>query len=255
MINYWRRPAAGSVPALFLHIQKTAGTSIVDLARQYYGESITSHGECWGLPPEQFRRVGFVSGHLGYDYTRHLIGQRFAFTFLREPAERILSMYYFCRSRDPAEFDIYRKAHEMDLLRFLEAGLSEPFMKMLLWNNQVWQLAHGYTHLDDRRIDDFTEAELLRLAKEHIAEFSYVGFTETFADDARVVLKALGIPKPKEMPVSNAIPMRPRAAEQPLEVKAMLDKLTELDRQLYDYAWKQFSVARRKKNGGWWRWG
>ncbi len=254
MINFWRRQAPGTVPAIFLHIQKTAGTSIVNLARQYYGENITSHGDCWNKTPEQLRHIGFISGHIGYHFASPLMDGRFSFTFLRDPVERILSMYYFCRSRDPGEYEIYKLAHKMDLYAFLQAGLTVPHIRKCIWNNQVWQLAHGYPHNDNCRIDDFTEVELLRLAKEHIAGFSYVGFTETFIDDITAILKSLGIPKQNKIPVLNDNPTRPRASQQPLEIKFMLDKLTELDRELYEYARKQFSVVRSEKDGGWRRW-
>lgn len=245
----WKRTKPGTVPALFLHIQKTAGSSIVHLARQYYGASITSHGDCWGIPPEQFKDTGFVSGHIGYDYARHLMKKRFTFTFLRNPAERILSMYYFCRSRDPDEFDIYRKAHELDLPHFLEEGLSDPFMRSRIWNNQVWQLAHGYTHLDERTIDDFSETELLRLAKQHLLQFSHVGFTETFDSDAAIILAALALPETKQLPKLNDLPNRLRVSDLSPTIQSVLDELTILDRQLYSYARAQRPVAENSGGG------
>lgn len=244
-----RHNVAGSVPALFLHIQKTAGTSLVNMARRYYGNDVVSHGDCWGKPPEQFSQVRFISGHLGYSYMRPLIGDRYSFTFLRNPVDRILSMYYFCRSRDPAEFDIYRRAHEMDLPGFLMAGLTDPMIKARIWNNQVWQLAHGYTHLDSVTPDDFSGEELLSLAKKHLAEFSYIGFTETFAADADLICKALKFPKRRAgepIQMENVTPRRPGFAEQSAEVKKLLMDLTELDRELYDHA------RRARTANRWW---
>ncbi len=238
----------GTVPALFLHIQKTAGTSIVHMARQYYGDSLVSHGDCWGKSPDQLHQFRFVSGHIGYDFARHLMQGRYSFTFLRDPAERILSMYYFCRTRNPEEFDIYRKAHELDLPEFLEAGLHDPCVRKNIWNNQVWQLAHGYAHLDEHGVSDFGEDELLRLAKAHLAELSHVGLTERFHEDARPVLRALGLPKMKEMPVMNATEERPPAAAHDEAIRRGLGKLTELDRELYDYA-RRLGAERRT----WWR--
>lgn len=245
MILLKKKAAPGTVPALFLHIQKTAGTSIVNVARQYYGESITSHGECWGLVPNQLRHISFVSGHVGYQFVRPLMDQRFSFTFLRDPVERILSMYYFCRSRDPAaaEFVIYRRARELDLHDFLLAGLSDPWVKKNIWNNQVWQLAHGYAHLDQRTISDFQGSELLDLAKEHLCEFSYLGFTETFHLDAPAILSALGLPAGSQMPVANPTPGRPCANDSSPQVRALLEELTVLDRQLYEYARVRISAS------------
>lgn len=160
-------------------------------------------------------------------------------------------MYYFCRTRDPAEFDIYKKAHELDLTHFLEAGLSDPFMRTRIWNNQVWQLAHGYTHLDERTVDDFSESKLLYLAKEHLNNFSYVGFTETFDADAAAIISSLGLPKMKQIPKLNATPERLLAAEQPPVARELLDRLTGLDRQLYDYARNELPKSKRN---GWCPW-
>lgn len=244
----------GTIPALFLHIQKTAGTSLVNHARQFYGASLTSHGECWGKNPEQLRNIGFISGHMGYDFARHLMPGRFTFTFLRDPAERILSMYYFCRNRDPGQFEIYRKAREMALPDFLKAALTDPCVRMHIWNNQVWQLAHGYTHLDGRTVDDFSEAKLMCLAKEHLGKFSYVGFTETFDTDAAAILRTLRLPEVTQVLRLNATPDRPKVAELSRGIKGMLDELTVLDRALYDYAWNEFSAKAGKSNRrGWWR--
>lgn len=239
----------GEVPVFFLHIQKTAGSSIVHVARQFYGESLVSHGDYWGLTHEQLRHIGFISGHIGYQFAQHLMRRRFSFTFLRDPGERILSMYYFCRNRNPDEFDIYRKAHEMNLAQFLEAGLSDPCIRMHIWNNQVWQLAHGYTHLDTRTVDDFRETELLGLAKEHLLEFSYVGFTETFDSDAAVILTALGFPEMTQMPKVNDSPDRPTVTTLSPAIRSLLDELTMLDQQLYSYARARRTASENSRGG------
>ncbi len=208
---------------------------------------MVSHGDCWGKSPEKFRGVRFVSGHIGYDYARHLMPGRYTFTFLRDPAERILSLYYFCRTRDPAEFVIYKKAQELNLPDFLEAGFHDPWVRKNIWNNQVWQLAHGYAHLDDRTIDDFTPDELLRLATEHVTTFSHVGLTERLHEDVKPVLYALGLPIELSMPRMNVTEGRPLALAHDGAIRRSLEKLTELDRALYDYVRQQLAPRR-----AWW---
>jgi hypothetical protein len=231
-----KKPEPGTVRALFLHIQKTAGTSIVHVARQFYADSITTHGECWSRKPKELKAIRFVSGHIGYQFAQPLLHDRYSFTFLRDPVERILSMYYFCRSRDPGEFMIYRRAHELELCDFLRAGFSDPWVKKNIWNNQVWQLAHGYAHTDQRTINDFLDAELLDLARQHLEQFSYVGFTEKFAADAQAVLSALALPAQTRTPELNATTQRPCAQDVPGEAQQLLGELTVLDRELYAYA-------------------
>jgi hypothetical protein len=226
--------------AVFLHIQKTAGTSIVNTARRYYGESMTSHGDCWGHRPEEFSDTRFVSGHIGYDFAKSLIPSRYSFVFLRNPVERILSLYYFCRTRDPDEFPIYKKVSEHDLEDFLEAGFSDPVVRDNIWNNQVWQLAHGYASLDKRQIDDFEPEQLLGLATRHLDELSYVGFTETFAEDRAAILKGLGLPFEQESEAVNTNLGRPTADEVSSRAARLLGQLTYLDRLLYDKAFARY---------------
>jgi hypothetical protein len=241
---------AGLRPALFLHIQKTAGTSIVNLARPRYAPSVTSHGDCWHRPPELFRDVGFVSGHFGYDFARHLMPGRFNFTFLREPRERILSMYYFCRQRDPARFKIYARARTMELIEFLEAGFTDEWVRKNIWNNQAWQLCHGFSHLDDRSLGDFQPGEILDLARQHLDQFNYVGFMETLAADQKAIFDQLGMVPTRAMRRENSGASRPGLADVPERARELLDELTALDRQLYTHAWQRHGVTREKPDAG-----
>jgi len=94
-----------------MHIQKTAGSSIVYMIRESYGnKNIISHGDHldkWRefslidkfFDPEitknKFGHVPFISGHFGYDFTKQSLTNRFSFTFLLDPIERIIFLYYF----------------------------------------------------------------------------------------------------------------------------------------------------------------
>jgi hypothetical protein len=248
MYFFRKRVIAGEVKALFLHIQKTAGTSLVNVARPFYDQNISSHGEYWGRSYEQLKDIGFISGHIGYHFAKQFMGQRFSFTFLRDPGERILSMYYFCKGQNPNEFEIYKKAHDLDLQHFLEAAQWDPCIRMHIWNNQVWQLAYGYTHLDTKSIDDFDEAELLNLAKNHLLEFNFFGFTETFDADAAVILAKLGLPKTKHMPRFNDSPYRSSLLTMAPDIRLLIDELTALDRKLYQFALERRASAKSVRN-------
>jgi len=224
-------------PAVFLHIQKTAGTSIVDTARHYYGENMTSHGDHVGRSVTELMNTAFVSGHFGYEFARPLMDDRYSFTFLRDPEDRILSFYYYCRSRSPDEFPMCRFAQDHNLEDFLRAGFSDPMVKTRIWNNQTWQLACGYANLEKKHPNAFNPEELLGLAKKHLDEFSHVGFTQTFEQDRNTILRALKIPVPDEKVESNANKARKSVLDISLEAVQLLANLTELDRALYAYAW------------------
>jgi hypothetical protein len=254
--------AAGPLSAVFVHVQKTAGSTIVQLARSAYGnDNIISHGDYlkgvnhfplkgrfWVDRDviDRFHRVPFVSGHFGYDFAQQFMRDRYSFTFLRDPFERILSFYYFCQGRDPNEFDIFRRCQQTALNEFLEMGLSDPEVRFFIWNNQVWQLACGFGNLDDRALSSFGEGELLGLASDHLKEFSYVGFAETFERDRDRIMKDLGIPVPRDKIVTNATPGRPVCADLPSSTKDLLAELTRLDQVLYQKAWsRRKSLFRR----------
>jgi Sulfotransferase family len=224
-------------PALFMHIQKTAGTSIVDLAARNYGnKNVCSHGDYIGRTPKEFAKIPFLSGHFGYDFARTLMEDRFSFFFLRDPVERILSMYYFCRKRDPAQFEIYKLAHECDLEKFLQLAFEKPMVRATVWNHQAWQLAHGFGKQDNRSVMDFKPDEILKLALNHLGKFDYVGFTESFEKDKDFILKKLGIVNRHANVRSNVTIGKPESKELPSSTRKLLDQLTELDREVYDYA-------------------
>jgi sulfotransferase famil protein len=238
---------------LFLHIQKTAGSSIVRLARSEYGSNeVVSHGDflegCTvqdldeivnskGREPEFFSNKTFVSGHFGYEYAKVLMPDRYSFTFLRDPVERILSYYYFCLTRDPQQYEIYALTQKLTLDEFLELGFEHPGVKACIWNNQAWQLACGYGNSDGRGISSFSSEEILKLAVRHLKDFSYIGFTETFEEDRDNIFEDIGMEVPKKKIVANANPGRPIAKDLPYSTLNLLDELTRLDKVLYKKAW------------------
>jgi len=163
----------------------------------------------------------------------------FHLLFLRDPIERVLSYYYFCKSRDPKEFEIYALTQRVSLNEFLQMGLDAPAVKACIWNNQAWQLTHGYGNSDQRTILCFEPEEILDLATQHLDDFSHIGFAETFEDDRDMILAALGIAPPKDKIVSNANPGRPTSKDLPRSTMNLLEELTHLDRALYKEAWSR----------------
>ena len=229
--------------ALFLHIPKTAGTSIINLVAPYYGKSLISHGDYSGKLPAEIADVSFVSGHFGYSYARPLMSSRVSFTFLREPRERVLSFYYFCRTRDPGEWPIYALAQKLDLEDFLQIAFQDAAVKSSIWNSQVWQLAHGWANLDKRNITLWEPDDLLTRAMKHLDDFSYIGLTETFDQDRDKIISLLGIPCPERSVAANRSNGRPGLGEVNPRITDILDELTQLDQRLYDEVISRRSAA------------
>lgn len=242
----------GRTRAIFLHIQKTAGSSIIKLARSLYGEDMVSHGEYIGKSHAILDDISFVSGHFGYVYAQPLMESRHCFTFLRNPVDRILSFYFFGRSRKPNQYPIYQLCHDLNLEEFLQAGFTNPLIKQYIWNHQTWQLAYGWgdpkavhseTDLLSQAIlqlGKYPEEKLLFDAINHLNQFTYVGFTETFEQDRNIILAKLKLPIPKGKVTENITPNRPdRYSLSNLE-RNLLSELTYLDQRLYEAAWAKF---------------
>lgn len=199
MANLKPKPDPVDLPCrvIFLHIAKTAGTSIVEFFRRRLpGDALCSHGDFLdfaspgaGTSLADYR---FVSGHFGYCDVAELLPGAYSFTFLRDPVDRVLSLYKFCLHADmQRRFAVARAARDLGLEGFIHSTL--PEVCEMLDNQQTWQLARGYWREDRRALAHMRDEELLAIAREHLDEFSRVGLTETFDADFATILADLGI--------------------------------------------------------------
>lgn len=224
-------------PALFLHLQKTAGTSIVVSARKHYGKrNVSSHGDFVGKDPMNLVDTPFVSGHFGFGFAEQLMNGRYSFTFLRDPVERVISHYYFCRTRDPSQYRIYQLAAQYDLAGFVAASKEEGLVGDHIWNIQARYLA-GQEGSPKIGPGSLPGEELLRLAVLNSQRFSHVGFTETFDQDAKVICTALGFGRWARPGRANVTAGRPKAPDLPSGVVEMIKEITEIDQRLYETLW------------------
>lgn len=244
--------------ALFLHTQKTAGTSIVAMAREKYGsDDVISHGDWLAEPLHAYKDKAFISGHFGFAFAAQFLPERYSFTFLRDPIDRIVSLYSFCRSRAPEEYPIYEIANKMSIDQFVEFGsqFSESDIPRfhchsMIWNNQAWQLAHGWVYPKDAAklgptVMDYSEAQMLDLAKRNLERFDFVGFTDTFDADAVEISRSLGFGPSLQIPHENASVGTKRSAL-PRKTIAAISAVTQLDQEIYSFAKKLFRRRGRR---------
>jgi len=96
------RPADPSPVIVFLHIPKTAGQSVhaalADAIGAAHISPVRVHTQA-GPGAEQFPpRYKLYSGHIDWDALEVLPQNRFVFSVLRNPLERIASFYFYLRS-------------------------------------------------------------------------------------------------------------------------------------------------------------
>lgn len=209
------------------------------MARQIYGnDQVLSHADYIPLGVEGCRDKAFVSGHFGFAFAEPLMAGRYCFTFLRDPHQRLLSLYRYYRARPEEEDVLAEAANRYDVAGFLHAVLDSD-CRGHIWNNQVWQLSRGFGwDLVDETIGDVVQHDpqtLLSDAKRNLTAFDHVGLVETFDADVRKIFSDLGHPRLAVLR-SNVTATQSQQMTASGALARLMDDITELDRALYDHA-------------------
>ena len=254
MPNARQKPAPVSLSrkVVFLHIAKTAGTSIVHFFRQRLpADAICSHGDFLGFARQrqeflqQLGQYQFISGHFGFDDVAPLLPQAYSFTFLRDPVDRVLSLYKFCMHEDmQRQFAVARAANELGLEGFLVSRL--PEVCEMLDNQQTWQLARNYWRQDRAALAHLSPDELFELASAHLQQFSHVGLTETFDEDFSRILQDLEVREPVPLARQFKTPDPVNRTELSRQALQQLQLRLALDYRLID----EVRAGRAKAGGG-----
>ena len=219
------------------------------MATQHYGvDQVASHGD---FASEDITRKQFISGHFGFSFAQPLLAERFAFTFLRDPVDRVISLYNFCRSQGGYQYPTYLAAKRWNIEEFVENAGRKPtstfaigdamLVHEAVWNNLTWQLAHGWFHNmneDRKTVLDIESSLLLETAKNNLRQFDYVGTTETFSADCRVIFEELAMRQPALIARENMGSQHIKRQDIPLRILNKIHEITELDAELYVLAKK-----------------
>lgn len=229
---------------LFLHIPRTAGTTLnrvvrlkVDSKREILvsafrpsrsWQQFVAHAR--SLPPERLSRIRYFRGHFSFGIHEHLPKPARYITMLRDPVDRVLSSYFFFIKRlgsdDVTIEDFVRKGREGD--QRLHIGWTD--------NVQVRMLAAHDGEPVRVPIGSCT-TDMLELAKERIASdrFLLTGLTERFDESILLLKNMLGWRNAYYVPfnIANAPPL---LRDLPDGARDMIQSYNGLDRKLYDFA-------------------
>jgi hypothetical protein len=233
---------------LFLHVPKTAGTTLTNCVYvEYAPETVAEYWEDgdWlrggiyyfprgihedGAPsPDEIRTLGrsdlrAVTGHFSFGIHQFVQGEAVYVTVLRNPVDRVVSLYYHAL-REPDDPFHERVAGGLGLEAFVAA---------------CPEAANGQT----RRIAGAGGDALLDAAKENLERrFAVAGLTERFDETVVLLRRKLGWKRmPYYLPGLVNTRKRPRSAIDP-DVLALIEGRNQLDRELYDHACELFSQA------------
>jgi len=212
---------------IFLHIPKTAGTSL-----RYIIEKEYPNKECLQLynPPywrdtinqDDLSAAKVLYGHITFGIHKHLNIQGKYVAFVRNPIERVISFYN--HNARQTEMPFYEKIKEgMSLSDMLESQVSKQT------NNHMTRIIapSGY----DGMLDD---NKVLKQALENIENhFLFVGLSENFAESIDFLGKKLKWKYSHDIPYLNVDPNK--QSEIDSQTIAVLEKYNRLDILLYEY--------------------
>jgi hypothetical protein len=220
----------GARPVIFLHIPKTAGTSLRQSIAHVYSEErcLFVYDPAFFTDPEQAAamreragRADVVFGHMSYGVHESLGLEARYVTVLREPVARVASFFRHQARDEQSEYygDIAAGMTLVDLLR------SEKCHQV---NNHMCRILSG-RHTDAAVFD----RQELTLAWANVdTQFLAVGLTERLDRSVEAFGRALGWPAAPSVPLLNADPEPDRY---PLdeETRAEIERYNALDQRLY----------------------
>lgn len=275
-------PRLRSAPALdplyyFLHVPKTAGTSIDSLLRDGFEVSRAAPTvdpiDLMRMSKDELNRFDYISGHLEFGYYLDQLLERpvRTITFLREPRSLLLSVYKQVRREkaDPMFAYVDERCPDVD------SFFHDPVMSKYVANFQTRYLGESErrfdlqlldairsadrqaipaviarTH-DARRRNPPTARELLRRAVQRLRGCWFVGLTETLEASMNELAARLGWESLPELPWLNRSENDVSLNDLTTSVVKRLDMLTVLDQTVYAEAAR---IYRSKWRRMWQRW-
>ena len=203
---------------IFLHIPKTGGTTVCDYIRRVVPRKVRFDHIQVPSPdsaPKELQLDGTgktcVLGHYFHGIHEHFDGPHQYFTMLRDPVERILSLYSFHRSKNLQPW-----VHNATLSEFMERHKPAS-------NFQMAQVCGKRSDRD------------LETAKTRLDSFMAVGVTERFNDSMEVFRQSFGWPVLPVKYQNKTIERIHREDITAAELR-MIESANEQDAELHDYA-------------------
>ena len=248
-------------PIAFLHLEKTAGIAVAQVLTELFHPLQIYDDPQRSMPPHlrspfpphvqpAVQRSRLIWGHYDLPSLRRADPNRLVITLLREPRRRLLSLYYYWRSVD---ISLVRNvfgnwnvaaAHDHDLLGFLR--LQDPLVTNYTGNFYVRRLTGLYRWDDDSDLVDDDPVEALRRAERALDSLDFVGIVERLEHCLAPLSRVIGAPLPDQFPRVNQGDANARASARLFRaveretmtgaIEAELDRLTYLDRALYERA-------------------
>ncbi len=226
---------------IFLHLPKTAGTTLRHIIdRQYQPEEILSIDgvdvqrvidELESLPPDGKRKIRCLKGHAPFGLHRWLPQPAAYVTLIRNPLERIVSEYYYVRRTPQYPFHEELIARELSLLDYVRIDIESG--KANLQTRWIAGLMDIHDALPPY---DFLPGDALSVARRNLeTHFAVVGLTDQF-DEALLLMRRVFGWRNILYCRKNVSPDRPSVEQIETTTRRLMETHNELDLELYEFA-------------------
>ena len=236
----------------FLHIPKTAGTSVVDSLASCFGERLSTN-YIEGLDQQSQRDLAdsdFISGHIFYDAAMRLpyIADYKLFAMFREPYARLASHLRYMDRYNQPEYSLQFAALPEELqsitmklseVDFKDAAqLSRFFSNLGSWGRSAFEncqtrfLACDPESTVRSPLVDLP-ADALLVALERLETFDMIGLTERFEETIARMAARFEWPKPQRISFSNTESSNRKLDHKDPKIRKAMAPLVAMDVCLY----------------------
>jgi len=222
---------------LFHHIVKAGGTSLNKLFERVLGPTNVFHagGQYLYTPLNILMDYRMVTGHFRFTRGAYHDRSRQYITFLRDPLDRVLSAYYYYRSRpDDVQGEHVQLAKQCSFDEFID--LQQPDVRMLVDNHQTFSFG-----LADPRSYALNGVAALKAAIDVLESYDFVGVYECFPQAVAALCRQMGWASLKRVPHLNRTPDRAGVKDLSRETRERLLAYNGMDHQLYQYFRTKFT--------------
>jgi len=235
--------STGKEAVIFLHLPKTAGTTLNRLIEWEYRISEMysvdpvlfewSYARLRNLPQRRLRKTRIFKGHMLFGLHEVLPQPATYITVLRNPVERVLSAFYFMRGY---------KLHPLYWkLRRNKWTLEEYVQRSTRDNVQCKIIANANYHLPCTQ-------EIMDRALHHLDHyFSVVGLSERFEESLALMKLRFGW-QLKSYSAFNVTRSRPKRQDLPQATLDLIAERNRFDVALYQHATKLFDEAVQRQS-------
>lgn len=230
-------------PIVFIHIPKTAGSSFRSLLRGVFGDGNVVHltqidyrtsEEIAAILTDRSATVSCVSGHIPGWMLARLGGLCRPFSILRNPLDRVFSLYRFLQQQPESEQRFLGLQPGFSFEDFISTRNPSLFVQV---NDGMTRVLASDVSAADPRDAAFWETApsraLLSKATDVLREMDF-GLTEEMDGTMRIIRSAWGLSHTPEIPFENVT--RSAAASPDVEMVMRVVERNRMDLALYQFA-------------------